>query len=1091
MNLKLNPEQQQAVEYLSGPLLVLAGPGTGKTQLLSAKVAYILEHTDTNPENILCITFTEAAAANMRSRLVSIIGAAAHKVNISTYHSFGRDILAAYNNYNGQTGRRFDNPIDEITQFKIIQDIQSALKSSDILKVDRVKDIVDVIKSAKSARLTADDLAVIAETNIKDSEVLSRVTSEFLAKIQPYKNEHNLNNFYLPIFEILKNHRNDPEIIGRIPRNIQGLATELESALEVAQATNSSKTLTAWRNQFFEKDARGTWRLKDRVANKKLASLANIMQQYQAYLEKNHLVDFADMIEESIVALQNDRGFRLTLSERFQFILLDEFQDTNPSQFEIIRQLTDYENPVVMAVGDDDQAIFEFQGASASSLSAFKKHYSAKVINLVHNYRNTQPILDFSRRIIDQVDDSFIKTQPELGLNKTLLSHNKTPTTLERHDFLIAESEYFWVAERIKELVEQGVPQSEIAVIAPKHKYILAFLPYLKAHPEVQISYEKRENLFEDPYIHQILSIARFVYLTANTKPTNHLLLEILGFDFWQIEPSLALKTVNQAEKDHQSALTLVANAEDPKLRAAGQFLSELAIKSFDLPFELLLDLIIGTTSFPNSDFTSPFLSYYSAHQDPATMLQIYEALHVLKNKLSEHLAIENPKLADLITFLNNYEAANAPLTITSPYRESLDSVQLLSIHKAKGMEFTYVFLISLDNTAWGKSKGNHNLLSLPANMVSIRPTGSTDSERLRNLFVAITRAKSGLYLTSSRKNFSDKSTKPLEYLAEFENQDGQNISPYLPADHQLIIEHQETLSDAQKCRNLQTSWSASYRTPTPALLPIIQQRAEKFRLYATAFRDFIDIAYAGPINFYERYLLRAPSAPADLSLKYGSLIHLVFEAVTKEKLSDAEAVELLRSEIAKLPISAEEIADFSETWSDNLKVALKAFGTDLRAEDRQAEVGFYRENISLDGVPITGQIDHLKIDKTHKTVEIYDFKTGKYKDNKNWFSDASLLRYLLQLNFYRALIENSPNFRGYSVEKGHILFVTPDQDGLVHDKVYIYNDADYELFRKLLKSVYAHIQALDFINPDSPLAIEPDADRNHKDIKAFIDQLI
>ena len=171
MAIELNEEQKQAVEYLEGPLLVLAGPGTGKTQLLSKKVAYILENTDTNPENILCITFTESGAANMRERLASIIGKDAVKVHINTYHAFGREILAEYSNYSDKLARRFDEPIDDVLKFKIIKNIQSALDSSDILRGDNPADIADIINSAKSAGLTAKDLAKIAETNQKDSEV--------------------------------------------------------------------------------------------------------------------------------------------------------------------------------------------------------------------------------------------------------------------------------------------------------------------------------------------------------------------------------------------------------------------------------------------------------------------------------------------------------------------------------------------------------------------------------------------------------------------------------------------------------------------------------------------------------------------------------------------------------------------------------------------------------------------------------------------------------------------------------------------------------------------------------------------------------
>ena len=195
----LNLKQREAVEYLDGPLLVLAGPGTGKTQLLSEKVAYILKNTDTNPENILCLTFTETGAANMRERLKSLIGKAGQKVNIGTYHAFGSDILAQYKNYTESYGRMIDAPIDEVTQFKIVKKLQGELSGTDILRKDNIKDIISVISAAKSAGLTASDLVKIAEQNLADSQILSASISPLLKNIVPRAYQESYEKAYLPI----------------------------------------------------------------------------------------------------------------------------------------------------------------------------------------------------------------------------------------------------------------------------------------------------------------------------------------------------------------------------------------------------------------------------------------------------------------------------------------------------------------------------------------------------------------------------------------------------------------------------------------------------------------------------------------------------------------------------------------------------------------------------------------------------------------------------------------------------------------------------------------------------------------------------
>ncbi len=1093
MTIELNEEQRKAVEYLEGPLLVLAGPGTGKTQLLSSKVAYILKNTDTNPENILCITFTESGASNMRERLNSIIGKDSVKVNINTYHAFGRDILSAYKNYSETLSRRFDEPIDEVTKFKIIKNLQGALAPSDILRGDNPKDIADTINSAKSAGLTADDLKEIAEKNFEDSEVLSKVISEFLDNLTPRVLHPNLEEVYEPIYKVLKNHKKGDFILKNVSRNIEDIARDLEKALNEARVTEKISPLSAWKDLYFEKDGAGRYRLKDRIANKKLLSLSNIMAKYQDYLEKNDLLDFADMIQKAINALKTDDGFRLTLSERYQFILLDEFQDTNPQEFEIIKLLTDYENPMVMAVGDDDQAIFEFQGASASSLKNFKDHFNAKVINLIQNYRSTQEILDFSRKIIDEVDDSFVKTEPDLNLNKSLVSHLEKPKTakVSRHEFLSSDSEYFWVANGITSLINSGIPQKEIAIIAPKHKYITPVLPYLKNHPEINIAYEKRENLFENRFIHEILAIARFIFNTSEQKPTANLLLEVLGFDFWEIEPYIAIKAIGDAKKSHKSGLDFLIESEDEKLKNVGNFLSTLALKSLNLPLEYILDCIIGTIKIEKTEFQSNFLDFYTKNVSNEVAFEIYEALHVLKEKLKSHLKVESPKLKDLIEFVDDYESANTPLTSTSPYKDAEDSVQILSAHKAKGLEFSHVFLIATDDTAWGKGKGNNNMLSLPKNLTFIRHTGATDSERIRLLFVAITRAKTNLTITNSIKDFSGKNPKRLEYLSEFINDKKEIISPYLPKDNQIVISHKDDFLAGQKCTDLRASWVSKYLKLTPNLREIIEKRIENLRLSATHLSTFVDIVYAGPLSFYQIYLLKAPSEPTNISLEYGSLIHEIFEKITKKKITDEEAIELFVSEAKNAPLPPEEIEELLERGKHALTISLKAFGELLRAEDRKAEVDFYSEHLTFKDIPITGKIDHLKIDKENKTIEVYDFKTGTYYPTQNWWGKASLLRYMLQLNFYKILLNSSPTYRNYQVTRGHILFVNPNKDDEVYDKVYGYNEKDSLIFENLLKSVFFHIKSLDFLDENSPLNVEPDVDKAHKDIKEFIDLLL
>ena len=1083
--MSLNKDQKKAVENLEGPILVLAGPGTGKTHLLSSKVEYILKNTDATPESILCLTFTESGAQNMRDRLYSMIGPAAAKVHIHTYHAFGSTILAEYKNYALKFDRNLDAAIDGVTQHKIIKSIQDSLDPFDILKSANTSDIISTISSAKSARLSGKDLEKIAKDNLETSEKLNPKLNEHLKNLKKgMKFDVGVSEVYGPIMETLAEFTDKTPLVGNIEKEANILLLELNDIIktESAKEKPSISPLTSWKTKRFELDDNGDFRLKNRIANKKLLSLAHVMQQYEQYLETEGLYDFADMIEQAIKILKTDNGFKLTLEERYQYILLDEFQDTNAAQAELIYTLTDYENPLIMAVGDDDQAIFAFQGANVSNMQEYQQHYNAEVVTLLENYRSKSEILDTSFRIRQQIKESFASAH---NIIKKLIPKKPGEAKVSRHEFLESSAEYHYVAEKIHELIKSGVPQSQIAVITPKHKYVAPLLPYLKAYPEVNIAYEKRDNLFEDAKIHQILTLSRFVYELSQGKNPSALLLEILSFPFFELDPLTVVSTITKVQK--KPALDYLQESEDKKLQAIGVFLAKLTTLAPSTPLELFLDYLVGTTPYLESK-KSAFLDYYSKSSDSYSTFELYENLSVLREAIIKHTKNTAPKLKDLINFVDDYTDAGEPLINTSPYQDSADSIQIVTAHKSKGLEFEYVFLIAVDDTSWGNAKGNNNLLSLPQNLISIRHTGITEDERLRLFFVALTRAKSHLYLTNSRKDFSGKTPARLQYLAEYEKDDD-IISPYLPANSQIVEKHYTNLPEDEILSDLKTSWIANYSRPDGNLREILLKRLENYQLTATDLTSFIDISYGGPQAFYKNRILRAPDESYSESLTFGNLVHATFEKVTNDKLSDEAALAFYESELEKAAVPEEDIEELRERGLTSLKASLKKFGQLLRADDARAEVNLFHDHLTLAGVPLTGKIDHINIDKEHKTIEVYDFKTSGFKDNK-WGSHPTLFKYSLQLGFYKLLLNLSPEFKNYKVEKAHILFVVPDDEAKVHDKIYEYNDKDEQLLKNLISAVYGHVKTLDFIS-DKRLFIEPDSKKGLKDIKEFIELVL
>ena len=1063
----LNPAQQEAVDYSGGPLLVLAGPGTGKTQLLASRVERILTDTDTDASEILCLTFTESGAENMRARLATKIGKEALKIQISTYHAFGTTILNDYQNFSPDYTRRFDAPLDNVSSFKIIKSLRDNLGGLDLLRTASVADLRDTISAVKSARLTPADLLKITEKNRDWSALVASEISPLFDELPKRSNLISAAPVYTAILAKILEHVSDKPLAFHVEPLTNDMARTLESALNSAEAENSVAPLTNWRKTYFEKAADDSWVLKGEIANKKLESLAHLMKDYEETLKKDNLYDYADMITESINVLKSDRAFRLSESERFQHILLDEFQDTNPAEFELVALLADYDQPDIMAVGDDDQAIYEFQGASASNLWDFQKHFNAKVINLNVNYRSYSEIVDTAKKVSAKITDSFSKTA---GVEKNLIAHRGPGAVIERHEFLTPEEEYHFLSEKISRLVSSGVAQKDIAVIFPKHRYIAPFLPFLNSDPRLKVSYEKRENILEHPKIAQLLKLADFISDLSESRNASHRLLEILSFPFWQIPPLSAVKITTAAAESRVSALSELLKSDDPKLKSVATFLSDLVAVSFDAPLELFFDYLLG--SVPLNGFRSPFLEFYAKNSDTYQTYELYENIAVLKEAVKSYQKSDSPRLKDLIIFIKDYADAGEILLNSSPYKESDDSLNLLTVHRSKGLEFTHVFLLSVDHYAWGKGKGNNNMLSLPKNVAIIRHTGITDDEQLRLLFVALTRARDTLTLTNSVSDYSGRQAARLEYLDELA--DGSDSSPLIPS--KKITLHSAATDPAEKLSLILTSWSSSYTERTPELREFLKNRMKNYRLTATDLVSFIDLKNAGPLEFFRRKVLKAPAEPETESLLYGNLIHQTFEKVTKENLDDSAAIDFYKSAVVELPTDEKTRSLLLEKGAFSLESALASFGPTLRAKNSLAELNFSSEHILVGDVPLTGKIDHVGVDEATKTLEIYDFKTGKIKTG-GWDSDLSLFKYKLQLLFYRELLLHSKKFANYKIGAGHIFFVTPDDQGRVSEKVLEFKDEDIALLRRLTTFVYREATTLDFLD-DEALAVEPLRDK-------------
>ena len=373
---QLNDEQRAAVDQIDGPVMVVAGPGTGKTQLLAMRVANILRQTDALPSNILCLTFTEAAATNMVERLSTIIGADAYKVEINTFHGFGSNIISRYGEY-FYHGANYQ-PADELTQGEIINSILSSLPFDNPLRVSNggqftyLRDIQKLIGDLKKAALNPDELRQIAQQNIDFCEHMApHINAAFSERISA-KQLGKYRNLVTTAQSLGCEQETLP--FTTEPKLADVFADELAAALELAESGEkvSTKPISEFKKKWCEKEViRGTQSttLKDLKRSQKILLAADVYAQYLAAMDQRQLYDFGDMIMNVIQAVDHNPELKANLQEQYQYILVDEFQDTNDAQMRLLTELTDYDDqPNLMVVGDDDQAIYRFQGADISNI---------------------------------------------------------------------------------------------------------------------------------------------------------------------------------------------------------------------------------------------------------------------------------------------------------------------------------------------------------------------------------------------------------------------------------------------------------------------------------------------------------------------------------------------------------------------------------------------------------------------------------------------------------------------------------------------------------------------------------------------------
>ncbi len=711
---KLNAQQKKAVDTIEGPVMVIAGPGTGKTQILGARIGKILLDTDTQPENILCLTYTEAGTIAMRKRLTSFIGADAYKVNISTFHAFCNEVIQ-----------------DNLSLFEK----KSLDPITDLQKIELYKLLID---------------------GFGKNHPLKRYRGDVYFEI---------NNLQY-LFSAMKREGWNA---GYIQQCIDRYLNDLPHR-DVYVCKRATK-------EYKKGDVRTDKIAEEAEKMEKLRAAVAEFSNYQTLMQERRLYDFDDMINWVINAFGENTELLNRYQEQYLYILVDEYQDTSGTQNKIVELLINYwTNPNVFVVGDDDQSIYRFQGANVENMLRFADSYKDSLLKVVltDNYRSTQAILDVSKSVISRNEERLIRQLP--NLSKDLLAANNSLNHITQlpvvKEYNSPREEMIGIVLQAEALIAGGVKPNCIGIIYRENKYGDELTKYFKLR---NIPYYSRRNinLLHEPLIQNIITVFR--YLAAEHDMPyegDEMLFEILHYNWFGIPPIEIAKvsmevaerqfTANKTsirkylyDKAHQPPRDLFAKPINDKLKHASAFLESLVGDVHNLTIPQLLEKVIRESGALNCIMQS---------EDKHWQMQLVTGLYdFIKEETSRNPLLSLQQLVNIFELMEK-ESIAMPLV---QLNGSDKGVHLMTAHGSKGLEYEYILLAGCNAAGWEKKRRPGNGYALPDTLF-VSLSKNAEEEELRRLFyVALTRAQKQLVVSYPATKADGKPTEPSMFIAE------------------------------------------------------------------------------------------------------------------------------------------------------------------------------------------------------------------------------------------------------------------------------------------------------------------------------------
>ncbi|NQU83303.1 MAG: UvrD-helicase domain-containing protein [Parcubacteria group bacterium] len=880
----LNPEQHKAVVHENGPLLILAGAGTGKTMAITRRIAYLVSEKKAKTDEILALTFTDKSAGEMEERVDKLLPYGYTDLWISTFHSFCERILKEHALDIGLPG---------------------------------------------------------------DFELLSQTGQWLLVR-------QNLDKFELDYYKPL----------GNPTKFIHALLTHFSRAKD--EVIEPMEYLEYAKSLGLDKDTAEHNLLEDEI--KRLKEVAGAYHTYQQILLENNALDFGDLINYTLKLFRERPQILDLYRKKFKYILVDEFQDTNYAQYELIKLLAAPKNNLTV-VGDDDQSIYKFRGASISNILQFKEDFpTCEEILLIKNYRSGQNILDLSYKFIQQNNPNRLEVKLGDNLSKQLESQIEDSGQAEHLNFDTLQNEAEGVAEKIIELKGNSgdTTWSDFAILVRANDSAKPFISVLNKKG-VPYQFFALRGLYSKPIILDILAYFKAIY-DYHDNPS---FCRILDFPIWDIPPLEISKINYEVRRSAKSVFEVLKVADTLSLEPETQKIIQKILSFVEkhsslakekLPSELLLTFL-NDTEYHKFILGLP-------EQIKKENLSFLDQFYKRIKKSETDPNFRANEFLDEIDY--ELEAGDEGALSFDP-DVGPDMVRIMTIHAAKGLEFDYVFIPNLVDKRFPTIKRGEKIPLPDALIKEILPEGDIHLEEERRLFyVAVTRAKKGIFLTSAEDYGGARKKKPSRFLIELD---------FVQQQAKKSTSKNDILSDLEQ---------------KPTI--ITPQSIEKY--IPPSYFSFSALAAFNscPLQYKYSHILKVHSFGKAV-FSYGKTMHntlqkFISENIRRKNMNQAALFDTKSS--SGQGVSMEELLRYyEESWIDEWfenkkqkedyrklgKESLNKFFEKFEEEKPEpidVEKGFY---LKIGDCTLKGRID--RIDKVEGGIEIVDYKTGQSKGDK------------------------------------------------------------------------------------------------------------